>query len=121
MDGCVKVHVRRSRQNFEAAFAHHGFRSVDGDGDDGRAGFHGEIEGAFFERLEAAVGGACAFDKRDNVDTGGEDAGSNFDTGGGFSAAIAIDGDEVGAAHAVAEDGDVHERALEERGEAAGD
>ena len=106
----------------EAVLGHHGFSAVDGDGDAGGAGFHGEVEGAFFEGEHAAGFGARAFNKRGDVDAFFEDA-----AGGGYAllrasgSAVAADGNELAELEAPAEDGNFHERLFDEGGGAARD
>ena len=114
--------ARWAAADAQAAFGQEFFSSVDGNRDAERAGFDGKKERSFLEGEHAAVGRAGAFDKSSDVDAMGEDATGLGDAALSVSAAAcAIDGDELSLAEADAEDGQVHERTLHERGGAAGD
>ena len=97
-----------------AAFFHHGFRSPDGDGDDGRAGGLGEVERAALEGEQAAGAGAGAFDEDEQAEAVRKNFGGLLcRLHGGLACAVAVDGDEAAKAHGRAKQGDAHERAFE--------
>src|SRR5208337_877588 len=96
-------------------------RSMNRDGNAGRAGIFREIERAFLEGQHAAVERAHALNKCCDVQPAGEYA---LRVGNGFLRAFgvadAIDRNEVGQLERVADDGKLQERALEKYHRAAG-
>ena len=121
IDGIVEDDVRDAGMDAQAAFAQHGFRSVNGNRNAGRAGGLGEKERAFLEGQHAAVGRARAFNKCGDVRALGEHALRFGDAALRVGAAAgAVDSDELALAEAGAEDGQIHERALHEGRGAAG-